>query len=90
MHGLGSTVTFVAHTDRIHDYYQAIDVLIMASLHSEDLPYVILEAMAAGKPVIGSAVAGIPEQVIHGVNGLLVDPGDFLGLSEAMIFFKKF
>lgn len=89
VHGLGSTVTFVAHTDRIHDYYQAIDVLIMASLHSEDLPYVILEAMAAGKPVIGSAVAGIPEQVIHGVNGLLVDPGDFLGLSEAMIFFKK-
>ena len=45
----------------------------------------ILEAMAAGKPVIATAVGGVPELVEGGVTGLLVPPQDIQALSNAMV-----
>ena len=52
---------------------------------SDGLPNVVLEAMAAGAPVVGSAHAGIPEAVEHGHTGLLVAPGDPHALAEALV-----
>ena len=46
---------------------------------------VVLEAMAAGLPVVATNVGGTPEIVLHGETGLLVEPGDAFQLASAMI-----
>jgi len=56
-------------------------VLVLPS-QSEGFGRVILEAMAAGTPVIGSRVGGIPELIEDGVNGFLVAPGDERTLAD--------
>jgi glycosyltransferase involved in cell wall biosynthesis len=50
----------------------------------DGIPNVILEAMAAGLPVIATGVSGIPEAVAHGVTGLLIDPDNPLALADAV------
>jgi glycogen synthase len=60
-----------------------IDLLVLATRH-EELPSVLIEAMAAGLPVIASRVGGIPAPVHHDVNGLLVPPGDPPALAAAI------
>ena len=62
----------------------SLDVLVVPSL-SEGTPLVTLEAMAAGVPVVASSVGGIPEQVKHEGEGLLVPPGNALALGEAIL-----
>src|SRR5436309_7221345 len=61
-----------------------LNVLVVPSL-SEGTPLVTLEAMSAGVPVVASAVGGIPEQVRHQSEGILVPPGNALALSEAIL-----
>jgi glycosyltransferase involved in cell wall biosynthesis len=57
--------------------------LVMPSF-AEGLPVVIMEALALGRPVIGTQVAGIPDLVLPGQTGWLVPPGDSQSLMEAM------
>jgi len=64
---------------------KAIDIFVHASL-KEPFGLVIIEAMAAGKPVIASKVAGPLESVVDGETGLLVPPGDVEGLTKAILF----
>jgi glycosyltransferase involved in cell wall biosynthesis len=52
--------------------------------YAEGLPMALLEAMAAGKPVVVGSVGGIPSVVADDANGLLVNPGDPAGLVEAL------
>jgi len=66
-------------------FYMASDVVVCPSIFAEAFGIVILEAMAAGKPVIATNVGGIPEIVNHEVNGLLVEPHDVKELSNAII-----
>jgi glycosyltransferase involved in cell wall biosynthesis len=61
-----------------------LDILVVPSL-SEGTPLVTLEAMTAGVPVVASAVGGIPEQIRHHCEGLLVPPGDSAALGEAVL-----
>ena len=51
----------------------------------DGIPNVLIEAMACGLPVVTTAVSGIPELVVDGVNGLLVPPEDPAALAEAMV-----
>ena len=53
-----------------------MDLFVLPSLFGEGLPMVVLEAMAAGVPVVATRVAGTPEAIRHGRDGLVVEPGD--------------
>lgn len=64
-------------------YMQDCEIFVLPS-YVEGLPMVVLEAMACGKPVIATEIMGIPEAVINGVTGILIQPGDALGLAEAI------
>jgi glycosyltransferase involved in cell wall biosynthesis len=65
---------------------QATDIFILPSYY-EGLPVSILEAMSYGKPVIATSVGGIPEVVEQGVNGILVPPGDYVALLNALLYY---
>ena len=82
--GLQESVSLIGRSPCIlHEFLDA-DVLIHPSVSNEDLPNVISEAMALSLPILGTRVAGIPDQVIDGVNGLLVEPGSEEELARAV------
>ena len=60
----------------INAQLQEMDLFVLPSLFGEGLPMVVLEAMAAGVPVVATEVAGTPEAIRHGRDGLIVPPGD--------------
>lgn len=75
---------FVGEEQNIMDFMSFLDVLVLPSIDYEDFPNVILEAMGLGKPIIASRLAGIPEQIVDGENGLLVEPRNADQLAAAM------
>jgi glycosyltransferase involved in cell wall biosynthesis len=64
-------------------YYATADVLVLPS-HREGLPTVVLEAQAAGVPVVGASATGIVDVVAHGQTGLLFPVGNVPALAEAI------
>ena len=67
------------------NYYGLCDIFVIPSI-TESFGMVTIEAMACGKPVIGSNVGGIPEIIRDGVNGFLVPPRSQEGLAEKILF----
>lgn len=61
------------------------DIYVQPSIDGEDMPNVISMAMAYAKPVIGTRIAGIPEQIEDGTTGFVVKPGDFNMLAEKIM-----
>lgn len=83
--GLGEVVTFagwVRGADKLA-LLQAAALLALPS-YAEGLPIALLEAMAAGLPVVTTPVGGIPDLIADGRNGLLVQPGDVAALAAAI------
>lgn len=80
---LDARVVLLGHRDDIPDLLAVCDLFVLPSLY-EGLPVVVLEAMAAGKPVIATAVGGTSEAVVYGQTGLLVPPADPAALSRAI------
>ncbi len=83
--GLGDRVDVKGALPRAEalSWLRAADAAILSS-DAENFPHVAVEALAAGTPVIATAVGGVPEIVESGVNGLLVQPGDSRRLGQAM------
>lgn len=82
--GLRGRVRFLGFRPDAREIIRHLDVLVVPSL-TEGSPLVVLEAMASGVPVVASAVGGIPDQIRHGREGLLVPTGDPAALGEAML-----
>jgi glycosyltransferase involved in cell wall biosynthesis len=70
--------------DELLNLYAQADIFVMPSL-TEAFGVVFLEAMAAGLPVIGTRVGGIPEIIEDGHNGMLVEADNMKGLVEAIV-----
>lgn len=73
--------------DQTPAYLKAADVFVVPSIQDEagnvdGLPTVLLEAMAAGCAIVASRIAGTPEVICDGENGLLVSPRDEAALAE--------
>jgi glycosyltransferase involved in cell wall biosynthesis len=82
-HALAEHVELLGERDDVAGQLAQSDVFVLAS-RSEGLPLSVLEAMAAGLPVVASAVGGVPELVVSGETGLLVPPGDIDALADAV------
>jgi glycosyltransferase involved in cell wall biosynthesis len=81
--GIAEQVEFLGFVTDEVAFLRQIDVYVLPS-YKEGLPYGVLEAIAAGRPVVATAVGGLPEVVTDGVNGRLVVPGNVSALANAL------
>ncbi|MCL4500890.1 MAG: glycosyltransferase [Deltaproteobacteria bacterium] len=81
--GLAGRVHFLGQRQDIPGLLAALDIFVLPS-HSEGVSLALLEAMAAGLPVIVSRVGGLPEVVTDGENGLLIPPKTPEALAQAL------
>ena len=81
--GLGSAVELTGYVDDVWGYLFRSHVFALSSDY-EPLGIAVLEGMAAGLPVVATAVGGVPELVRPGVNGELVEPGDAEAMAGAL------
>jgi glycosyltransferase involved in cell wall biosynthesis len=77
-------VKFLGWRDDVAEIMQIFDIFVLPSLN-EGMGRVLVEAMAAGKPVVASRVGGIPDLVKDEKTGLLVPPGDENALANAIM-----
>ncbi|MDY6892889.1 MAG: glycosyltransferase family 4 protein [Chloroflexota bacterium] len=74
-----------ASYDDLPRYYRSADIFCSPATGKESFGLVLLEAMAAGKPIIASNIAGYADVVSHGVDGLLVKPQDTRALADGLL-----
>jgi glycosyltransferase involved in cell wall biosynthesis len=79
----GGAVRFFGWVDDVAARLAQVHALVLPS-HREGLPMIVLEALAAGRPVLATTVGGIAEVVVHGRTGLLCPPGDAAALAELL------
>jgi glycogen synthase len=70
--------------DEVLPLFRSARAVVVPSIVGDACPTVVLEAMAAGRPVVASASGGIVDMVVDGVTGLLVAPGDVSALAQAI------
>lgn len=81
--GLSDRVHFAGWRDDLADVYRDLDVVVCCS-RNEGTPVSVIEACAAGRPVVGTPVGGMTDIITDGVNGLLVPSGDADALASAI------
>ena len=81
--GLARHVVFTGIRRDMPEVYASLDAIVLPSLR-EGMPMCLLEAMAAARPVVATAVGSVDKLVIAGRTGLLVEPGDASGLAQAI------
>lgn len=82
--GLQPHVEWVGFSEHVNAELARMDLFVLPSLFGEGLPMVVLEAMAAGVPVVATDVEGIPEAIEDGREGLIVPPDDPGKLAHAI------
>jgi len=81
--GVDDRLTFLGERPDVERLLPAMDVFVLSS-REEGIPNSLLEAMAAGRPSVATAVGGTPEVLEHGVTGWLVPPADPASLATAL------
>lgn len=82
--GLEEHVHWSGFTDDVNAALAGVDALALPSLFGEGLPMVVLEAMAAGLPVVATRCEGTTEAILHRETGFLVEPGSVNQLADAL------
>jgi glycosyltransferase involved in cell wall biosynthesis len=82
--GLGDAFALAGFRDDLDQILPSLDLLVLPS-YTEGLPNVVLEALAAGVPMVATAVGGTPEVIEDGVSGYLVPPGDPSSLAQTIL-----
>jgi glycosyltransferase involved in cell wall biosynthesis len=85
---LGEVVTFLGKRDDVFDVIDAFDVAVLSSDY-EGSPLAVMEYMEAGKVVVATRVGGVPDLVIDGVTGVLIEPRDPESLAGAILNLLK-
>ena len=83
-HGLQQQFVLAGFRTDLDRFLPHLDLLVLPS-YTEGLPNIVLEAFAAGVPVVATAVGGTPEAVEDGGNGYLVPPGDPPALAQRIL-----
>ncbi|MBX3466794.1 MAG: glycosyltransferase family 4 protein [Planctomycetes bacterium] len=81
--GLAGRARFFGAQEELAPFYEAADVVVLTS-DTEGTPAVLLEAGLAGRPVVATRVGGVPEVILDGETGLLVEREDEVGLASAI------
>ena len=82
---LDKRVLFLGYRTDVPELLKAIDVFCLTSLR-EGLPIGLIEAMAAGLPVVGTNVEGIRDAIVPDEDGILVEPGAISGLNNTLTY----
>ena len=78
-------VLFTGFRTDVRPYLKDMDVTLVPSVAPDPCPRSVIESLALGTPVVGSATGGVPELIRDGYNGLLVKPNDVAGLAETIL-----
>jgi len=81
--GIYDKVMFLGFRDDVFNILPTFDVFVLSSL-TEGISLTLLEAMAAGRPIVATNVGGNPEVIIDGVTGFLIPPKEPQNMSEAI------
>jgi glycosyltransferase involved in cell wall biosynthesis len=87
--GVQSAVDWAGFRSDVAAEFERMHVFALPSLFGEGMPMVVLEAMAAGVPVVATRVEGVPQVVRDGQDGFLVAPGDASALAAALQRFAR-
>lgn len=81
--GVSENIHFLGHRDDVEKILAASDIFVLPSLY-EGIPVALLEAMAAGKPIVATDIKGNRELIENGIDGFLVPEQNHLDLAEAI------
>jgi glycosyltransferase involved in cell wall biosynthesis len=82
--GIEGQVKFLGHCNQVLEVISVCDIIVSAS-HSEGLSMVVAEAMAQGRPIVATAVGGVPELIVDQQSGILVPAKNPEKLAEAIV-----
>ena len=82
--GIDANVVFAGFREDMPRIYRSMDVFVLPS-YREGAPRSVMEAMASGRPVVATDIAGCRDQVVNGETGILVPPGDVDSLEAALL-----
>jgi glycosyltransferase involved in cell wall biosynthesis len=81
--GLARHCLFLGYQEEVAPWYAACDVVALTSAN-EGTPVTVIEALAAGRPVVATDVGGVPDVIAEGVDGFLVEPRDTAALADRL------